>query len=301
MKEWLEYAAAWLFLKTLGMFPRPMARAVGAAFTRLAFLFRPALRRAAMINLRIAFPEWTDAQRRRTLRRLVRNVGWMAGEFAQLPKYDRRSMESVIVLDGFENFAAAEGLGKGVLFLTAHMGAWELSPFAHAAYHRPISFLVRAIENPRVDAFVNRYRCLNGNRSIEKNDSARSMLRLLHEGKTIGVLADHNTSPEEGIFVDFFGVPACTTTGIARLALNTGAAVVPAYSYWDPDQRKYRLRYEPAIEQVRTGDRDADVRENTVRFSRVMEEFARRYPDQWLWVHKRWKTRPPGEPPIYPD
>ncbi len=301
MREWLEYAAAWLALKFLGLWPRPVARALGARLAVLAYLFRPPLRRAAMVNMRLAFPQWSDGQRRRTIRRLVHHLGWMAGEFSQFPKYTRENIERIVVLDGFENFAAAEGRGKGVLFLTGHMGAWELAPFAHALYGHPLHFLVRPIDNPRVDALIDRYRCLSGNAPIEKNQSARAVLKILRDGGTVGILADQNTSLEEGVFVDFFGIPACTTTGLARLALHTDAAVVPGYIYWDAEMRKYRLRFEPAIELSRSGDEVADIRECTARFTRVIEDYARRYPEQWLWVHKRWKTRPAGEKPLYPS
>jgi KDO2-lipid IV(A) lauroyltransferase len=265
MRERVEYAAAWLLLKTLGLLPRPLARAAGAWFAATALLFRWPLARAAEHNLRLAFPEWTAAQRRSTIRRLVRHLGWMAGEFSQFPKYTRENIESVVMLDGFENFAAAERQGKGVLFLTGHMGAWELAPFAHALYGHPLHFLVRPIQNRSVDALVNRYRCLSGNTPIDKNQSARAMLKILREGGTIGILADHNTTLEEGVFVDFFGIPASTTTVLARLALHTDAAVVPGYIYWDAALRKYRLRFEPAIQLVRTGDEARDIRENTAR------------------------------------
>ena len=300
MREWLEYAAAWMALKFLGGLPRPVARTVGAQLAALAYLFLPPLRRAATFNLRLAFPEWAEAQRRRAIRGMVRQMGWMAAEFSRFPRYTRENIERVVVLDGFENFAAAERRGKGVLFLTGHMGAWELAPFAHALYGHPLHFLVRPIDNARVDALVNRYRCLSGNSPIEKNQSARATLKILREGGTVGILADQNASLEEGVFVDFFGVRACTTTGLARLALHMGAAVVPGYICWDPELRKYRLRFEPAVELVRSGNEAEDIRENTARFTRVIEEFARRYPDQWLWVHRRWKTRPPGEEPLYP-
>lgn len=300
MRQWLEYAAAWLALKFLGLLPRPLARAVGAWLAALAYFLRPPLRRAALFNLRLAFPEWTDARRRRTIRRLVRQIGWMAAEFSHFPKYTSGNIARAVVLDGFENFAAAERRGQGVLFLTGHMGAWELAPFAQALYGHPLHFLVRPIDNPRVDALINRYRCLAGNSPIGKNQSARAMLKILREGGTVGILMDQNTSLEEGVFVDFFGVPACTTTGLARIALHTDAAVVPGYVYWDAALRKYRLRFEPAIPLVRSGNEAADIRENTARFTRVVEDYARRYPEQWLWVHRRWKTRPPGEPPLYP-
>jgi KDO2-lipid IV(A) lauroyltransferase len=300
MREWFEYSAAWVALKTLGWMPRPLARATGVGLVRIAFWFRPPLRRAAIFNLRLAFPDWTDAQRRRTIRGLVRHIGWMAGEFSQFPEYTRENIERIVVLDGFENFAAAQQRGKGVLFLTGHMSAWELAPFAHALYGFPLHFLVRPIDNRRVDALVNRYRCLSGNQPIDKNQSARAILTVLRGGGTVGILADANTSLEDGVFIDFFGIPACSTTGIARIALRTDAAVVPGFLHWDANLRKYRLRFEPAVELVRTGDEETDVRESTALFLRVIEDYARAHPDQWLWVHKRWKTRPPGEKPIYP-
>ena len=299
MREWIEYAAAWLGLKALGTLPRSAARFVGAGFAAVAYRLRTPLRRAAQTNLQIAFPEWSEKKRDEVIRRVVRQVGWMAAEFSQLPKYSRKNIENIVVIDGFENFDAARRRGKGVLFLTGHMSAWELSSFAHALYGYPLHFLVRPVSNRRIDALVNRYRCLSGNKPIDKNKSARAILKVLGEAGTVGILMDHNTSLDEGVFVNFFGVPASTSSGLARLALRTGAAVVPGFLLWDSSRRKYRLRFEPAVELSRTNDEEADVRENTQRFTQVIEEFVRSHPDQWLWVHKRWKTRPPGDPPMY--
>jgi Kdo2-lipid IVA lauroyltransferase/acyltransferase len=300
MRESLEHAAAWTGLKILGLLPRPAARFVGATFAAAAYIVRTPLRRSAMFNLRLAFPDWTDAQRKRAIRGMIRQIGWMAGEFSQFPKYTRERIEKIVVVDGFENFDAARRRQKGVLFLTGHMSAWELAPFAQALYGYPLHFLVRPIANRRVDALINGYRCRAGNRPIDKNRSARAILKVLSEGGTVGVLADHNTDIEESVFVDFFGLSASTTSGLARIALRTGAAVVPGFLSWDSARRKYRLRFEPAVELVRTDDEESDVVENTARFTRVIEDFVRAHPDQWLWVHRRWKTRPPGEKPLYP-
>jgi len=162
-----------------------------------------------------------------------------------------------------------------------------------------LHFLVRPIDNPRVDALVTKYRCLSGNLPIEKNQSARAVLKVLGANGTVGVLADQNTLPAEGVFVDFFGVSASTTAGLARFALHTGAAVVPVFLHWDKELPKYRLSFEPQVELVRSGDEDSDIRENTQRFTRIIENYIRRYPDQWLWLHRRWTTRPPGEPSLY--
>jgi KDO2-lipid IV(A) lauroyltransferase len=300
MRKWLEYAAFWLALKTLGILPRPLARSAGAMIARLAFTLRPKLRRVAVFNLRLAFPEITEAERRRIIRSMLRQVGWMAGEFVHFPRLSRENIERTIVPDGFENFDFAQRLGKGVLFLTGHSSAWELGPFAQSLFGYPLHFLVRPIDNPRVEALINRYRCLSGNTPIPKDKSARAMLKILRDGGTIGVLIDQNTLPDEGVFVDFFGVPACTTSGLARIALRTEASVVPAFVFWDEHMRKYHLRFEPALELQRTGDTQRDILENTARFTRAVEDYIRRHPDQWLWVHKRWRTRPPGEPELYP-
>jgi KDO2-lipid IV(A) lauroyltransferase len=301
VRERLEYAALWILLKTIGALPRPLARYAGARTAAFLLWARPGLRRAAMENLRLAFPEWSKKQRRMALRGMVWQLGWMGAEFAHFPRLTKENIERLVLLDGFENFAAAQARGKGVLFLTGHMSAWELAPFAQALFGYPLHFLVRALDNPRVDALVTRYRCLSGNSPIEKNQSARTVLKVLAAGGTVGVLADHNTLLVEGVFVDFFDIPACTTAGLARFALHTGAAVVPGFLHWDAALRKYRLCFEPAIALVRTGDDSTDIRENTQRFTRVIENYVRRYPDQWLWLHRRWKTRPPGEPPIYHD
>src|SRR6202158_358564 len=182
VRQWIEYAGAWLVLHALGLLPRRLARAVGAGIARALYASRPKLERAGLINLRIAFPEWTEEQRRETLRRLVRHLGWMLGELSQIPRYMRRRIEDVVPREGYEHFAAAQARGKGVIFLTGHMSAWELAPFAQARYGYPLHFLARELDNPRVDALVTRYRCLGGNSPIEKNQSARAVLKILNAG-----------------------------------------------------------------------------------------------------------------------
>lgn len=299
MRERLEYLSAWLLLKFLGLLPRSLARRFAVLVANFLFFIRPPLQRAAEFNVGLAFPELPRSSRRDILKGMVRNLGWLAAEFARLPRYTRSNIEELIILDGFENFAAAERRGKGVLFLTGHVGAWELESFAHAVYNHPIHFLVRPIDNPLVDALVNRYRRASGNRPIRKNESARAILRILRENGVIGVLADQNTVPAEAIFVDFFGIPAATTSGMARLARRTGAAVVPAFNHWDPQIRKYRLCYGPALELPCTDDEESDIRNHVAIFNQVIEDYVRRFPDQWLWIHRRWKTRPEGENGFY--
>src|SRR5258705_13531615 len=299
MKEWIAYAVVSSVVKLAGTLPRSLARALAEGLARMLFALTPKLRKTAEFNLKLAFPQWTDAQREATIRGMVRSLGWMAAEFARMPRYTRKNIEEIMILDGHENFLEGQRRGKGVLFLTAHMSAWELSSYAHAVYGYPLHYMARPLDNTRLDGLVNRYRGLSGNAPIFKNESARLMLRILKEAGTVGILADQNTMREEGVFVDFFGVPACTTTGIARVALHTGAAVVPGYAVWDESLKKYRLRFEPPLELVRTGDAERDIVENTQRFSKATAEIIRKYPDQWVWLHARWKTRPADERPLY--
>jgi len=299
MKTWIEYAAVWVLLKGLGLLPRPAARRLAAGVARILYALSPKLRKIARVNLRIAFPDWTETQRDAATREMVRHLGWMAAEFARFPKYSKENIKEIVVLDRHENFLEGQGRGRGVLILTGHIGAWELSSFAHALYGYPLHYMARPLDNQRIDALVNSYRCASGNSPIFKNESARVMLKILKESGTIGILADQNTMPEEAVFVDFFGVPASTTTGMARVALHTDAAVVPGYVVWDESIQKYRLMFEPAVELIRTGDTERDVRENTQRFTKVIEDIIRKFPEQWVWVHGRWSARPKGEPPVY--
>src|SRR5258706_10410200 len=197
MKEWIEYAAVWVILKGLGVLPRPMARSLAVGVTRIFYALLPGLRRPAEVDLRIAFPDWTDAQSETVVRGMLRNLAWMAAEFARFPKYSKENIEQLVVLDGHENFLEGRRRGKGVLYLTGHIGAWELSSFAHALYGFPLHFMARRIDNQRIDALVNGYRCLSGNRPISKNESARVVLKILKEAGTVRTLPDQSTMPAE--------------------------------------------------------------------------------------------------------
>jgi KDO2-lipid IV(A) lauroyltransferase len=299
LRHRLEYHVARTLLGLLGWMPHRLARAVCAVLAALSYVFWPRLRKVGMFNLRMAFPEWTDRDRRRVLHGLFRNLGRMLADFAHLPRLNRENIERLIIYDGFEAYAQAHERGKGVLFLTAHFGNWELSSFAHGVYGYPCNFIVRELDNQLLDAYINRYRCLSGGRAIEKRDAAREVLRAFRRGEAVGILADQNMLPSDGVFVDFFGRTACTTPAPARFVRKTGASIVFGLAIWDEKLKKYRLRFEP-VPWIRREDPEEEIVANTQNFTRLIEEQVRRYPDQWLWVHRRWKTRPPGEPPLYP-
>jgi len=295
----VEYWAALGVLRILGILPRRLARAVCEVLALGSYYCWPRLRRVGLFNLRLAFPDWQDRERRRVLSRAFRNLGRMLADFASFPKLVRANIERLIVYDGFEHFARAQAQDKGVIFLTAHFGNWELSSFAHSLYGHPLNFTVRAMDNPLLDALITRYRSLSGGRPVEKNDFARRALQALKQGEAVGVLMDTNMLPAEGVFVDLFGHLACTTTAPARLARKTGAGLVLGLAIWDANLGRYRLRFEP-VDWIAHDEAEEEIRLNTAHFTRLIEDNIRRYPDQWLWVHRRWKTRPTGEPPLYP-
>ena len=215
-----------------------------------------------------------------------------------MSRYTARAAGSFIRYQGLEHYEAARARGAGVLVLTGHLGAWELSSFFHSLMGRPMGLVIRRLDNPLVDRFVNRIRCLHGNRVIDKDDFARGLIGAMKAGETVGILMDTNITPPRGVFVPFFGVPACTASGLARVALRTGAAVLPGFLLAEQGDR-YVLEFGPALQLERTGESDADVLANTALFTRVIEAYVARYPEQWLWLHRRWKTRPPGEAGIY--
>jgi len=295
----LEYAIVWLWVKTIGLLPRPLARAKGISLGLLVYLLHGRLRRVGMRNLELALPAMPRHERRRVLRGVYVSLGRQLAEVCLFPRYTRENVSQVVVYDGFENFERAHARGKGVLFLTGHLGAWELSAFAHSLQGHPLSIVMRSLDNPYVDALIQSYRTMHGNRTVDKDDFVRGLLQAMRAGQTVGILMDTNMTPPQGVFVDFFGIPACTASGLARIALRTDAAVVPSFTVWDAKLRKYILRFDPAVELVRTGDSERDIVANTAKFTKIIEDFVRRDPDQWLWVHRRWKTRPEGEKGLY--
>jgi Kdo2-lipid IVA lauroyltransferase/acyltransferase len=299
MRQRLEYAAAWPFIKILGILPRPLARATGIGLAWLVYLLHVRLRQVGMRNLAMVFPEKSEAERGRILRAEFASLGRQLAEVCQFPRYTRENVDQVVVYDGLENYERAYARGKGVLFLTAHFGGWELSAFTHSLHGHWMHVVVRAMDNVYLDRLIRSYRTMHGNRIVEKDDFVRGLLAAMRSGEVVGILMDTNMTPPQGIFVDFFGTPACTASGLARIALKTDAAVVPTFTIWDEALRKYRLRFDPAVELVRTDDLEADIEANTRKFTSIIEDYVRKYPEQWLWVHRRWKTRPPGEPPLY--
>jgi len=279
----IEYWLARFAIGTVAVFP-PLA----GVYVKLLDLAVPRLRRTAARNLQIAkIPD------RGVVDGMFRSIARLLVAFAKLPSITRDNVDNWIQYDGLENFTRALARGRGVLVATAHFGNWELSAFTHAWMTAPMHIVVRPLDNLRLDALVEHHRALSGNRIISKRDAARDILRALRSGEAVGILIDQNTAIDEGVFVDFFGTQACAGSGFVKLAHHSGAAVVPGYAVWSEDAQRYILRFD--LEIPMTGD----VREDTQRIHAHLESVIRQHPDQYLWIHRRWKTRPHGEPPLY--
>ena len=299
MRKRLEFLVVWIVVKLLGLPPRGVARAIGALVGRVALLCTPRLRRAGHLNLQLAFPQKTEAEREQMLRKLYRNLGWLLAEFCQMPRYTQEMTQSFIRYEGLEHYLAARDRGKGVLVLTGHLGAWELSSFYHSLMGYPMSIVIRRLDNALVDDLVNHIRCLHGNQVLHKDDFARGLLASMRRGETVGILMDTNMTPPQGAFVDFFGHLACTGSGMARVAIKTGAQVLPGFLLWEEATQQYVLRFGAPLTLPISDDVEADTLAHTALFTKVIEDYIRQYPDQWLWVHRRWKTRPQGAAAIY--
>ena len=297
----LEYAAVKSVVASLGRLPPSAAYSVGRSMGRLAYRVAGELRRTGAINQRLAFPERNDEERAKLLRECFDSLGRELGLFSQMASRSREQLRELMEVEGFENIIDSKAArGHPLIYFTGHLGAWELTSFGLSVLKHPFTFLVRRIDNPRVEEYVDGVRTRFGNKTLDKLSAARSMVKLLRSGESaLGLLPDLNTLDDEAIFVDFFGVPAATTFLIAKLAVRTNTPLIPIFAPWSEEKGKYLLIVETPIPAECSGDEEADVRRLTIEITRRVENQIRQYPGQWLWIHKRWKTRPPGEPPIY--
>jgi Kdo2-lipid IVA lauroyltransferase/acyltransferase len=288
-----EFALAWLLLNGIRWLPKPLADRVGDLAARLLDRLVPKLRRVASLNLFFAFPEATDEQRKAIIDGVFRSLGRLVVAMGKMPNLNADNISEWVGYDGLENYAEAKQAGKGILVATAHLGNWELSAFAHALLTEPMDVMVRPLDNPLIDRLVEDRRTQSGNKLIYKKDGARAVLKALRNNEAVGMLIDQNTTATEGVFVDFFGRRACAGTGFVKLAQHSGAAVIPGFAFWDKTSRRYTIHFYPKVPL--TGDIAAD----TQRIHSIFEDIIRQHPDQWMWIHRRWKTRPEGEAPIY--
>jgi Kdo2-lipid IVA lauroyltransferase/acyltransferase len=299
VQETLEYWLVVPVARCLGRLPRGLARRLAGILAFLVYFFFGRLRRVGIRNLEMALPELSSEARKKILRGVYRSLAWQLVEFCRMPRYTPENTRDWLRTAGLEHYLAAQERGKGVLVITGHLGAWELSSFYHSLMGHPMGMIIRRLDNRRLDAFVNGIRCLHGNFVLHKDDFGRGLLTAMHEGGTVGILMDTNMTPPQGAFVRFFGMEACTATGPAHVARKTGAALLPGFMLWEEDEGRYVLHFGPEVEIPHTDDVAADILAGTQLCTSVIESWVRRYPDQWLWIHRRWKTRPAGETPLY--
>jgi KDO2-lipid IV(A) lauroyltransferase len=261
-------------------------------FLSLLFYYVHTRRRLITIhNLKCAYPEKSMSEIIEIAKGVYRNFGIVAAEFFDIPSLSRENLSSIIETEGLEHCTKALEKNKGLLLFGAHFGNWELHAIAVSLLVRPILIVYRRMDNPFLEEVITWVRSITGNILISKSRAMRHLLRHLKDKGILGILIDQNWSRQEGCFVEFFGRPACTTNGLALLALHTGAPVIPAFMARMPNG-KYKFIVGEEVAITRTGDRKEDIIVNTQKFTRIIEDMVRRYPDQWFWAHQRWKTQP---------
>jgi KDO2-lipid IV(A) lauroyltransferase len=299
----LEYVIARVLFAFLGILPRSSALLFCRIVAGVGYHLFGSLRRTGFRNLEIAFPEKSIDERKNILKSTFQSLGRVLAETSQFMKTTPAEIEKIFELDLDDQIRELYKINKeqrrGVLITTGHLGNWEMLVFGFAAIHEPISYLARPLDNPLIEDLTLRIRTRFGNRPINKTNSAMLAVKILREGGILGALSDVNAHPKEGVFVPFFGVDACTISGPAIMAMRSNAAILPAFCVWDSKRKKYRFVRGAVIEPFKTGDRKADVIATTAAYTAEIEQLIRQFPDQWLWIHKRWKTRPLGEKGLY--
>ena len=299
MNSYLVYILARLVIAFFRILPRTLGTWLIKIIAACAYWLDGRHRHIARVNLRIAFPGLSNKERSRIARTSFQNAAMNLLEVSRLPSLTQTNIASLVEYDskqGLDNYRAAHAKGKGILYLTGHFSSWELLPTAHALHGYPLSFITRPLDNLPLERYLLRIRESKGNQVISKKNAARHILKTLKSGRSAGILMDQNTSLQEGMFIDFFGLPAATTTGVALLALRTDAPILPGY-LTPLRNGRYKIKFLPPIDVIRTGNRNHDLEVNTRRLNEVLEGIIREQPESWLWGHKRWKYQPQGNPP----
>ena len=252
--------------------------------------------RIAQQNLEKVFgPSMTPDERRDLVRKCWRHFGRIILEALYFPRRSAEDIGRDIIIEGREHIEAAYANNKGAFLFSAHFGNWELVALMQGFMGLPLTLLGRELDNPLLEKHVAALRTLSGNRLIHKQHSVREMIRIIKRGDCVAIVTDQDARAG-GIFVPFLGLPSSTTPTLASLALRTGATIVPVFSLPQPGGG-YRIIYEPAVRFEPGGDHDRDVENLTIVCNRILERWIRKYPQYWLWMHRRWKTAPPEVKP----
>lgn len=294
LRAYLEYLGARALGGALAAMPAGPACRVGEILGALAYRLDGRHRRIATGNLAQALGDGLAAGEIEALaRRVFISLGRTVVDICRIPRITAENYRRHFTMEGWEHLREAKARGRGVVCITAHFGAWELLAVAAAFHGEPIQVVVRPMDNAYLDRAVNALRCHGGGRIIAKQDAFRTALAALRRNETVGIMIDQHVDPREGVFVDFLGAPAATTTAPALLAARSGAAVLPVAIFREGRER-HTISIGKAMEVERTGDLRRDLAANTARFTRAIEEFVRQRPDHWFWVHRRWKAAPLG-------
>jgi len=299
VRSFLEYFVFRVVLGLIGIFPVSISFRIGEFLGELCYYIFSRLRKTAFRNLELALPETSQSEREKIVKGVFKSLGRQLGLISHLSKITLGEASKWIEIVGKEHFYHARLNGRGILFFTGHFGGWEICSFLPSLFGYSINIVVRRIDNPLIEEYVDKYRTRFGAVTLDKKQSARKMFKVLQDGEILGILVDLNVQEKEGVFVDFFGIPACTTTAPAKLALKTNAALIPAFVIWDESKRRYMVYIEPEVRSNVAHSSEEVIIHLTQEITKKIEEYARSYPEQWLWIHKRWNTRPKGSPSIY--
>jgi len=299
LRAWAEcaaFAVPWIFLRGL-----PLERAVraGARIGTIALACDRYNRSIAHRNLELAFATFASAQRSTILHETYRNFGRMAAEWVHLPELGPNNVERYVSYSGREywNDAIERSRGRGILVLTGHFGNFELLSVAHSIYGNRIAIVQRPNRNPVLDDAIAARRRRFGNLTVPRAGAAREVIRLLRENWMVAIPLDLDT--RGGSFVNFFGTPAATNPALARVAIASGAPVLPAFMVRQGSSAQHQITILPVVEVHGSDNRRESVHAYTQAFTSIIESMIRRHPDHWNWIHRRWKTRPGDEPGFY--
>ncbi len=285
----MTYKLIELFFTLLGLIPRPWGNRLGSMLGRILYLADIRHRNIAVRNLVCAFGKHPSQVKDISVK-VFENMGKILFEMAWSARQNKKQLFRHFRIEGVSHIKHAYHKGRGVLVLSAHFGNWELLSVIGAMIGYPLSIVFRPLDFKPMDLFAERFRTRFGGKLIPKRKSMRHVLRSLRQGNIAVLLMDQNVNWEEGVFADFFGHPACTNKGLALLALKTESPVVPVFLV--REQKGFRAVFLPEVTLIKTGDRTKDIEANTQEYNRIIESMVRQYPDQWFWVHQRWKTKP---------
>jgi KDO2-lipid IV(A) lauroyltransferase len=288
----LLYTITCGLLHLLGRFPYPWRQVCAGVIGRLLFMVNRKHRRIAHGNMKRAFGDELSAEQiDAVVGRVFENLFHILFEFGWSQSLNDQKIDAHFTIHGYDDYQAAAAKGKGILLLTAHFGNWELLPIIGHMHNVPFRVVYRPLDTPFLDRIFKESRSRYGGVPIPTRRGAmRQIYKTLRKGYPVAMLMDQNVDWYEGAFVDFFNHRACTNTGMALLALKSGAPVVPLFLI--RAKERFHAVVGPELETIRSGDLTKDVERNTQLYNRVIEIFVKRFPDQWFWVHQRWKTRP---------